>query len=48
MTATILELLGDGGQIARETLSKHEASMTADQYVATQRERFKIESYDPS
>jgi hypothetical protein len=48
MTASILELLGDGGRAAREILSKHTAAMSADQYVALQRERFSIESYDPS
>ncbi|MDP6056244.1 MAG: amidohydrolase [Dehalococcoidia bacterium] len=48
MTATILDLLGNNAQLARETVDKHEPSMTAEQYVATQRERFKTQTYDQS
>jgi amidohydrolase len=48
MAATVLDLLGNGAVLARETLSKHNASMTAEQYVALQRTRFRTETYHPS
>ena len=48
MSATVLALLSDGAKMAREVVEKHEPSMTTEQYVATQRERFKTETYEPS
>lgn len=48
MAATVLELLGNGAQLAKETLDKSNPPMSAKQYVALQRERFATETYDPS
>lgn len=48
MAATILQLLGDGAQLATEALAKNKPAMSADQYVKLQRERFKTELYEPS
>jgi hypothetical protein len=48
MVTTVLSLLGDGAQMATEVLNTHKPSMTADQYVELQRQRFTVETYDPS
>ncbi len=48
MAATVLELLGNDAQLAREMLDKSKPPMTAEQYVAFQRSRFTTEIYDPS
>jgi len=48
MTATVLDLLTNDAQSARETLDKSKPAMTADQYVNVQRERFTTETYEPS
>jgi amidohydrolase len=48
MTATILEMLGNDAQLARETLDKSKPAMTADEYVSLQRGRFKTETYTAS
>jgi len=47
MTSTVLELLGNGAQLARETVDRHKPTMSADQYVSMQRERFTTETYGP-
>ena len=47
MAATIIDLLSGGAQTAREALDKSKPPMTADQYVAAQRERFTTEIYEP-
>ena len=47
MTATVLELLGDGAQVAIETVDKHKPTMSADRYVTMQRERFTTETFGP-
>lgn len=48
MTATVLELLGNDAQSARETLDKNKPAMTAAEYVSLQRASFDKEIYDPS
>jgi amidohydrolase len=48
MTATVLDLLGNDAQLARETLSKYKPAMSAEQYVALQRDRFSTQTYNPS
>ena len=47
MTATVLELLGNGAQLARETLDKHKPAMSVDRYVSIQRGRFTTETFGP-
>ena len=47
MTATVLDLLGNGAEKAREALKKNKTRMTRDEYVSTQRARFRTETYDP-
>ena len=47
MATTIIELLGGGAGTAREALDKYKPTMSADQYVAAQREQFTIETYEP-
>ena len=48
MTATLLSLLAEGSQGAKKVLDLHRPSMTTEQYVETQRQRFTVETYDPS
>ena len=47
ITATVLDLLGNGAQKAREALVKSKPRMTREEYVSTQRTRFRTETYDP-
>ncbi len=47
MAATVLDLLSNGARTAREALDKFNPPMTADRYVAAQRERFTTEMYEP-
>lgn len=47
MTATVLELLANGAQLARETLDKHKPVMSVDRYVSIQRGRFTTETFGP-
>lgn len=47
MTATVLELLGNDAQVAREVLSKSKTKWSAAEYVAEQRGRFSTETYEP-
>jgi amidohydrolase len=47
MAATIIDLLSDGAQTARAALDGYIPPMTADQYVAAQREQFTTEIYEP-
>ena len=47
MAATVLELLGNGAQMARETIDKHKPTMSADRYVSMQRGRFSTETFGP-
>ena len=47
MAATIIDLLSDGAQTAREVLDKSKPPMTAGRYVAAQREQFTTELYEP-
>ncbi len=46
MAATVLELLSNDAQLARETLVKHKPSLTSEKYVAVQRARFTTELYE--
>jgi amidohydrolase len=48
MTATVLDLLGNDAQAAREALAKSKPAMTAEQYVSVQRGRFKTELFEQS
>ena len=48
ITATVLDLLGNGAQKAREALAKSKPRMTREEYVSTQRTRFRTETYDPN
>jgi len=48
MSATVLTLLNDGAKVAKEVIAKHKPAMTPEQYVTTQRNRFKTEVYEPS
>ena len=48
MTATVLDLLGNDAQVARELLAKSNPAMTAEQYISVQRSRFKTELFEPS
>jgi len=47
MAATIMDLLGSNAQKARELLDKSKPPMSADQYVAAQREQFTTAMYEP-
>jgi hypothetical protein len=47
LTATVLELLGNGAQLAIETIDKHKPTMSADRYVSMQRGRFSTETFGP-
>jgi len=48
MAATVLNLLENNAQVAREALAKSKPLMTVGQYVSTQRSRFKTEWFRPS
>ena len=48
MAATVLNLLENNAQAAREALAKSKPLMTAARYVSSQRDRFKIELFRPS
>ncbi|MDE0592162.1 MAG: amidohydrolase [Dehalococcoidia bacterium] len=48
MAATVLNLLENDAQAAREALAKNKPIMTAEQYVSVQRGRFKTELFKPS
>lgn len=46
MAATLLDLLCNGAEQARAALAGFTPTLTTEQYVATQRERFSIETYE--
>jgi len=48
MAATVLDLLANDAQGAREALAKSRPIMTAEQYVSVQRGRFKTDLFEPS
>ena len=47
MAATILDLLANDAQAARQALAKNRPIMTAEQYVSVQRGRFKTDLFEP-
>ena len=47
MAATILDLLANDAQAARQALAKNSPIMTAEQYVSVQRGRFKTDLFEP-
>ena len=47
MAATILDLLANDAQAARQALAKNRPTMTAEQYVSVQRGRFKTDLFEP-
>ena len=48
MAATVLDLLGNNAQAARQTVDQSKPVMTAAQYVSVQRDRFKTELFEQS
>ena len=48
MAATVLDLLGNNAQTARQTVDQSKPVMTAAQYVSVQRDRFKTELFEQS
>lgn len=48
MAATVLDLLGNNAQAARQTVDQSKPVMTAGQYVSVQRDRFKTELFEQS
>ena len=48
MAATVLDLLGNNAQAARQTVDQSKPGMTAEQYVSVQRDRFKTELFEQS
>ena len=47
MATTILDLLANDAQAARQALAKNRPTMTAEQYVSVQRGRFKTDLFEP-
>ena len=48
MAATVLDLLGNEAQTARQAVDQSKPGMTAEQYVSVQRDRFKTELFEQS
>ncbi|MDA0596739.1 MAG: amidohydrolase [Chloroflexi bacterium] len=46
MAATVLDLLGNDAQAARQAIDQSKPAMTAEQYVSVQRDRFKTELFE--
>jgi amidohydrolase len=47
MAATVMDLLSDGAQLAREALDEAEPPMTAEEYVEAQRKQFTTRIFEP-